>query len=406
MFSALHEHDYRRFWITQFISNIGSWMQSVAQGWLVYRLTNSPLLLGVVGFAASAPSIVLMLPAGVLADQLDRRKVLRLSQWAQTFAAFALAVSIWTNRINVWQIIAASLITGIAMSFSSPAYQAMIVDLLDDRKNLPNAVAMNSLQFNLSRAIGPLLAGVTLAAWGSVSCFLLNALSFLPLIWVLGKLKDRQRRNATLEQRMLSRLAEGFRYVRGERTVLILLCVTMIASLFGFPIITLMPVVARVFFTDDASGLGYLMAAFGVGALAAALILAMRMPAVERMPRVVNAAMAVFGLAIAAVGFGHSLQIVVPLVFVSGMAMVFSFALVNTWIQQRVPDEVRGRVMSMYTYSFFAFLPVGNLLAGAIAEHAGLTRALLMMGGGVVLTAIVVAIARVEPLADRVEDLA
>src|SRR3954451_4802874 len=216
MFDALHESDYRRFWITQFISNIGSWMQTVAQGWLVYRLTDSPFLLGVVGFSASAPSIVLMLPGGVLADQLDRRRTLRFSQWAQTISALALSLSIWTHHIAVWQIIVASLVNGTAMAFSSPAYQAMLVDLLDDRSRVSNAVAMNALQFNLSRALGPLLAGLALSAWGSFWCFFLNALSFLPLIWVLGRLRDRQRRNATLEQRMLARLAEGFRYVRGE----------------------------------------------------------------------------------------------------------------------------------------------------------------------------------------------
>src|SRR4051794_23148388 len=271
MFDAFRELDYRRFWLTQFISNIGSWMQVVAQGWLVYRLTNSPLLLGIVGFSSSAPSIFLMLPGGVLADQLDRRKVLRLSQWAQTFAALALSLSIWTHHINIVQIICASLIVGSAMAFSSPAYQAMVVDLLDDRAHLSNAVAMNSLQFNLSRAIGPLLAGLALSAWGSFWCFFLNALSFLPLIWVLGRLRDRQRRGVTLEQRMMAKLAEGFRYVRGERSVQVLLCVMMASSLCGYPLVTLMPIVARKLFANDASGLGYLMGSFGAGTLTAAL---------------------------------------------------------------------------------------------------------------------------------------
>src|ERR1041385_5151176 len=245
MFEAFQEKDYRAFWTTQFVSNIGSWMQSVAQGWLVYRLTNSPFLLGVVGFSVSAPSIVLMLPGGVLADQLDRRRTLRISQWAQTLSALALSLSIWTHHITVWQIIAASLVNGTAMAFSSPAYQAMIADLLDDRSRLSNAVAMNALQFNLSRALGPLLAGLALAAWGSFWFFFLNALSFLPLIYVLGTLRDRQLRNATVEQRMLARLIEGFRYVRGEPTVMKFLCVMTIASLFGYPLVTLMPIVAR-----------------------------------------------------------------------------------------------------------------------------------------------------------------
>src|SRR5687767_1377715 len=167
MFEAFAERDYRAFWIAQFLSNIGSWMQAVAQGWLVYRLTDSEFLLGFAGFAASAPAIVLMLPGGVLADQLDRKRVVAISQWAQAASAMWLAGAIWLDRITVWQIIGAALVVGTAQSFSTPAWQAMVVDLLDDRRNLPNAVAMNSLQFNLSRAIGPLLAGVALTAWGT-----------------------------------------------------------------------------------------------------------------------------------------------------------------------------------------------------------------------------------------------
>src|SRR6185369_10495364 len=324
MFPAFHEPDYRRFWLTQFISNIGSWMQVVAQGWLVYRLTNSPLLLGIVGFSSSAPSIFLMLPGGVLADQLDRRKVLRLSQWAQTLAALALSLSIWTHHINIVQIICASLIVGSAMAFSSPAYQAMVVDLLDDRSRLSNAVAMNSLQFNLSRAVGPLLAGLALSAWGSFWCFFLNALSFLPLIWVLGRLRDRQlvARSESTVRNMLARLGEGFRYVRGERNVQVLLCVMMASSLCGYPIVTLMPIVARKLFTNDASGLGYLMGAFGIGTLTAALTLAIRMPPSDRMLRVIAGATAVFGLAIAAIPFAHAMPVTLGILYLAGAAMV------------------------------------------------------------------------------------
>src|SRR5437773_1935755 len=173
-FEAFAERDYRRFWTTQFISNVGSWMQAIAQGWLVYRLTDSPFLLGFVGFANSVPSLVLMLPAGVVADRLNRRRVVIVSQWVQTLAALFLAIAIITNRITVWQIVAAAVATGVAISFSAPAWQAMVIDLLDDRSRLANAVAMNSLQFNLSRVIGPLVAGITLSAYGPSWCFFLN----------------------------------------------------------------------------------------------------------------------------------------------------------------------------------------------------------------------------------------
>src|SRR6266581_9306719 len=165
MFEAFAERDYRRFWVAQFISNIGSWMQGLAQGWLVYKLTDSPFLLGFVAFANSAPSLLFMLPAGVLADHLDRLRTFRASQVTQALSALFIAIAIRTGHIAVWHIVVASVVSGVAISFSAPAYQAMVVDLLDDRARLSNAVAMNSLQFNLSRAIGPLLAGVALSLY-------------------------------------------------------------------------------------------------------------------------------------------------------------------------------------------------------------------------------------------------
>src|SRR5436190_10123589 len=265
MFEAFRETDYRRFWTTQFISNIGSWMQAIAQGWLVYRLTDSPFLLGFVGFAQSVPSLFLMLPGGVIADHFDRRRLVGASQWAQALSALFLAVAIKTGQLSVWQIVAASVVVGVAVSFSAPAYQAMVVDLLDDRSRLSNAVAMNSLQFNLSRVIGPVLAGLTLSAWGSFWCFLFNALSFLPLIWVLGRLTRRQRpREQTAK--LWALLAEAFRYVRGDRVVMLALAIVAAASLFGYPYVTIMPMVARILYGhDDARGLGILMGGIGAG---------------------------------------------------------------------------------------------------------------------------------------------
>src|SRR5712692_3848844 len=281
-FEAFRERDYRLFWTTQFISNIGSWMQGIAQGWLVYRLTDSPFLLGFVGFANSIPQFFLMLPGGVVADRFDRRRVVSASQWVQTLAALFLATMIYLHRLAVWQIIAAAIVTGIAMSFSGPAYQAMVVDLLDDRSRLTNAVAMNSLQFNLSRAIGPLLAGVTLSTLGGFWCFFFNAISFLPLIRVLGRLEKRQRPPQSTA-RLWERLAEGFRYVRADRVVLLLLAIVAAASLFGFPYMTLMPMLARNLFHDDAGGLGMLMGGIGAGALAGSVALSVGTPPQRRM---------------------------------------------------------------------------------------------------------------------------
>jgi MFS family permease len=403
MFEAFREEDYRPFWITQFISNIGSWMQHVAQGWLVYRLTDSPFLLGFVGFAATAPALVLMLPGGVLADRLNRKRVVALSQIAQALCALWLAMAIRTGRIEVWQIIAAAVVVGIAQSFSAPAFQAMVVDLLEDRTRLANAVAMNSLQFNLSRAVGPLLAGAALSAWGSFWCFLLNALSFLPLVWVLYTTRDRQA-YVDASVPLFTRLAEGIAFVRGDRIVLLLIAVVAAASLFGYPFMSLMPIVARQLFSDDARGLGYLTAAVGAGALCGALAISARTP--RRAIPLISLFLVMFGLALGSAAAFRSVRTVLVLFFICGTSMVVSLALCNTTIQQRIPDTLRGRVLSMYTFAFFAFIPFGNLVAGLAAEKRGITNALLILAGGLIASGVSAGLLlrsaeRVENLLDR-----
>jgi len=396
MFEAFAESDYRRFWLTQFISNLGSWMQVVAQGWLVYRLTDSGYLLGFVGFASSIPTLFLMLPGGVVADHFDRRRVVSLSQWAQALSALFLAVSIRTGQISVWQIIAASFVVGIAISFSAPAWQAMVVDLLDDRDHLPNAIAMNSLQFNLSRALGPLVAGVTLAAWGSFWCFFFNAISFLPLIFVLGRIKRRQQPVAATGA-ILTRLADGLRYVRTQPVVVLLLVVVAAASLFGYAYIALMPMMARALFSqNDAHGLAVLMGGIGAGALTGSLALASRMPPPATIVRAILGGIATLGIAIAAAGFARAELLVVALLFVCGAAGVYSVALCNTSIQQRIPDAMRGRVLSMYTFAFFAFVPFGNLIGGMLAERWGYGITFAVLGGALVLAAVIVAAIKPE----------
>ena len=383
-FDAFREPDYRRFWTTQFLSNIGSWMQTVAQGWLVYRLTDSPFLLGFVAFAGSAPTFVLMLPGGVLADQWNRRRVVAISQCAQALAALAIAISVHFHTVTVWQICAAAAVAGTAMSFSAPAWQAMIVDLLEDRERLPNALMMNSLQFNLSRAIGPVIAGIALSAAGAFWCFLLNAISFVPLIIVLAQIRDR-RQPSPVAGPMFARLAEGFRYVRRERTVLILLGIVAASSFFGYPMMNLMPVVARALFTNDATGLGWLIGGFGVGAFAAALALSLKTPK-RYILRTIVVSLLVFGVALAGVGVARVATVAVALLVICGAGAVVSIALCNTSIQERIADEMRGRVLSMYTFAFFTAVPVGNLVAGSVAEHYGIRVTVVSMAAGLVVS--------------------
>ena len=391
-FEAFRERDYRLFWTTQFISNIGSWMQAIAQGWLVYRLTDSPFLLGFVGFANSIPQFFLLLPGGVVADRFDRRRVVSASQWVQTLTALWLATAIYVHRITVWQIIAAAIITGIAMSFSSPAYQAMVVDLLDDRSRLSNAIAMNSLQFNLSRAIGPLIAGVALSLYGAFWCFFLNAISFLPLIWALGAIKVRQIRHPGSEAAMLSHLGEAFRYVMQHRVILLWLAIVAAACLFGYPYLSLLPMIARSLFANDASGLGLLMGGIGAGALSGSLVLSVRTPKPSHMTTVILTTLATFGVGLAGLGFTRRQPAVFALLVLAGASMVVCVALCNTAIQQRIPDALRGRVLSMYTFAFSGFLPFGNLFGGILAEHRGFQPTMAVLGGSLIVTAGVAAL--------------
>jgi MFS family permease len=262
----------------------------------------------------------------------------------------------------------------------------MVVDILEDRSRLSNAVAMNSLQFQLSRAIGPFIAGLALSAYGPFWCFFLNSLSFVPLIWVLEVITDRQKIDGT--GAVMQRLVEGFRYVLEQRVVLLLLGIVAAASLFGYPFMTIMPMAARELFPgDDRRGLGFLMGAVGVGSGIGALLLSIRTPSRRWMTKSILAALALFGIGLLGVGLVRSRPLLLALLVVSGGSMVVSLALCNTSIQQRIPDAMRGRVLSMYTFAFNGFLPFGNLIAGTLAEHRGLEAAMLVLGGGVLLSA-------------------
>jgi predicted MFS family arabinose efflux permease len=269
----------------------------------------------------------------------------------------------------------------------------MVLDLLDDRSRLANAVAMNSLQFQLSRAIGPLIAGLTLSAFGSFWCFFFNAISFIPLIFILGRIKKRQKPPSEVGH-VMERLREGFAYVRGDRMVLLALVVAGIASAFGFPYINLMPIVARnLYRLNEAKGLGWLMGAIGFGAMLGSLGLSIKTPSRTKMLWFIVVTLGVFGGALSMVGLLRWRWAVMTLLVFCGASMVTCLALCNTSIQQRVPDSMRGRVLSMYTFSFYSLLPFGNLVGGSLAEHRGIGLTLLLFGGAMVLFAIAAAVA-------------
>lgn len=394
MFAALAEKDYRRFWLSQFVSNIGTWMHSVAQGWLVLRLTDSPFLLGFVGFANSIPILFLMLPAGVLADQLDRRRVLRSAQSLQALCALFLAISVALQTIHVWQIVLVAAVMGITTAFSSPTYQALVLDLLNDRSKLANAIAMNSFQFNLARVFGPLLAGLVLTFAGTFYCFLINSASFLPLLFVLGRLERRQAVPKRQELAIFGPLLQGFRFVGRDGAIWTLLLVVAAASLFGYPYITLMPLLARVIFGHAASGLAILMGTVGIGALTGSLLLTVRRARLANPGGIILGSLATFGAALIWVATTRSIPSVLGGLFLAGLSMVMCLASVNTHLQHLIPDELRGRVLSMYTFAFFGVIPFGNLNAGILAERWGAQRAFLIMGSGLLIASLIIMMVR------------
>lgn len=377
-FRALRHREYRVFWTGNFVSNIGSWMQNVAQGWLVLQITNSPFWLGLVGFAQQMPALVFSLLGGVIADRTSRRRMLLITQTSMMLLALVLAVLTNLNWITVRDIVLIALLAGTTMALNAPTYQSAIRDLVP-REDTLNAIALNSIQFNLSRVLGPSLAGFTIAGLGVAACFYLNALSYVPLLFVIARVAfpARQSREATS---IRGDLAEGFRYVREHRTILVLVVLVAMVSMFGLPYLVMMPAFARDVLSVGAPGLGYLVAAAGAGALLGGIHLAMLKSHRRRGP-VVLAATLIFFAAILLFCLSRRPLLSALLLAVAGGAMVSSVATVNSLIQTLVPDSIRGRVLSMHTMAFLGFTPLGSLLVGALAEHWGAPTALALSSG-------------------------
>lgn len=391
-FRALRHAQYRLFWTGNFVSNVGSWMQNVAQGWLVLELTNSPYLLGVVGFAQQIPALIFSLPAGVLADRTGRRKMLLWTQTAMMVLALTLAALTYSGHITVNSIVLLGFLAGTTMAFNAPNYQAAVRDLVEEKDTL-NAIALNSIQFNLSRVLGNPLAGFAIAAVGVAACFFLNALSYVALLFVVWNTRFPERHN-TADIRMRADLAEGFRYVKVHREVFLLVALVALVSTFGLPYLVMLPVFARDVLQVGPTGLGFLGAAAGSGALAGGIYLAMRKSHEHRGPLVLNAALAFFT---AILGFCFSRNVALSSVLMAavGFSMVCSVATVNSLIQTQVPHAIRGRVLSMHTMAFLGFTPLGSLLIGALAERWDAPTALALSSGfALVVTAVIAATAK------------
>ncbi len=381
MFRSLGYRDFAFFWTGNFLSNIGTWMQNIAVGWVILIVSNSPFLLGLNGFLAQVPSLFFSLPGGAIADRLNRQKLMIWTQTSMMLLALILAILASVHRINVTAILLISFLTGVASALNYPAYQSLVPDLVK-RDNLMNAIALNSAQFNMSRAIGPTLAGLALGSLGAAACFYLNSLSFLALIIALFMITIPPRQ-VPEGPTIWGAVLDGLRFLNERRLLIILLTVPAFLSFLGLPFIVLMPVFARDLIKVGASGLGYLMAGAGLGAVMAALTLASQ-GTPEHRGRFILSNAALFSLALILLAHGHSFWWAFFLLVILGATMVGALTVTNTTLQIISPAELRGRIMSMYYVSMSGLMPFGSLQAGAVAQALG-TRFALTLGGGICL---------------------
>jgi MFS family permease len=362
---ALRHRDFRLFWTGNFLSNVGTWMQNVAQGWLVLQLTNSPFWLGLVGFASSIPILLFALIGGVIADHVNNRKLLIGTQSVMMISAFSMAALAYSKVITPREIVFLAFVTGTAMALNTPSYQALVPQLVP-REDLTNSIALNSAQFNMSRVIGPTLGGLAMARVGVAGNFFLNGLSFLAVIFVLTQFHYPPR-DAPPEGRLWHKLLQGFAYVFHHPVMSPLVMLTAIASLLAVPYLVFVPYFARDVLHSDAAGLGVLMACSGVGAFFGAVTIAY-LTRIRRRGRFVVRAGIGFFLSIILFTFSRNFLLSGLLLAAAGYFMIIMVATVNSLLQHLAEESMRGRVMSIYSTAFLGLPPIGSLLAGFLAR--------------------------------------
>ena len=378
MFSSLQVRNFRTYWFGMFISLIGTWIQQVALSWLVFQLTNSAFLLGIVGFLSSIPVFLLSLFGGVLADRLNKRNILILTQTIFMLLAFILAVLTQMKLVTVTQIMVIAVLNGIVMSFDAPTRQAVVVELVG-KKHLFNAIALNSVAFNSSRIIGPALAGIFVATIGMSGCFYINGASFLAVIIALWTIKINNKVREGGQNTAFKDIKEGLVFIKNNPLILALISIVGVFSLFGVAHIILMPIFANNILKAGVKGLGVLMSSAGFGALIGALILA-RLGDFSYKGKFLTVSTFLFSISLIVFSLSKIyLLSIIALAFVGGTS-VSTIALINTLLQLKVEDKFRGRVMSVFMITFAGFMPFGNLLAGVLAQRLGVSYTVLLGG--------------------------
>jgi MFS family permease len=361
VFKAFQYRDFRLMWVGACTSSIGTWMQIVAQAWLVYDLSKSGFLLGLDMFLGGIPIFLFSLFGGVMADRFERRRVLLASQWVQMASAFTLTLLVLFHLVHVWQILALSFVSGFAQAFGGPAYLALIPTLVK-KEDMPNAIALNSIQFNTATVIGPMLGGVAMVKFGNAWCFGLNGLSFLAPIISLSMLNIRMIPEKTTES-VLESMKEGFRFIRQHGAMEALMVLAFAMTALGVPSRTFLPIFAKQVFHRGPETYTMFLSVAGIGSVLGALAVA-GLGNVSRKGRIALAMLILMGVGITGFALSHSLALTFVLLFLNGASMVGVFSMVTSLVQLITTNEMRGRVMSAYNFAFRGGMPMGNLVAG------------------------------------------
>ncbi|HEY5125123.1 MAG TPA: MFS transporter [Ignavibacteria bacterium] len=390
MFRALKYRNFKLFFTGQSISLIGTWIQMIALSWLVYDMTHSTFMLGLVGFISRIPSLLFAPIAGVFADRMNKYKLLYLTQILAMVQAAIITILLFTNTIEIWHIIVLGIFLGIINSFDMPVRQSFVIELIEDKEDLSNAIALNSAMVNGARLIGPTIAGVLIAAFGESWCFLLNSLSFIAILLTLSFMKIPKSFREKKSESHMKKLKDGFKYAYDFLPIRYILLLLSLISLMGMPFQILMPYFAKDVFHGGPNALGFLMAATGVGALIGALYLAYRKSVLGLGKNLIYASL-IFGGGLIIFSFSGNLWLSLVILVFTGFGMMVEITASNTLLQTLSEDDKRGRVMSFYTLAFMGTVPLGNLLTGFLSDLIGVQYTILFGGVSCIIGAILFA---------------
>jgi MFS family permease len=397
-FGAFAHRNFRLFFIGQGISLIGTWMQNVGEGWLILQLTNSPFFVGLTSALSSLGVLLFSLYAGVIADRTDKRRFIVFMQVAFMLEAFTVSILVWTGVVQVWQVLVLATLLGIASAFDIPMRQSFVVDMVG-KDDLMNAIALNSSLFNGARVIGPAIAGLLIGAVGIAWCYFLNGLSYIAVIAGLLLMRLPPRPPPAHTGSAWAGFREVLTYLRTDRRLRVLMVLTAILSVFGFPYISMMPVYARDVLHQGAAGYGVLTSSIGIGAVIGALAIALYSARIRARGRLMLIGGTAFGVLLMLFAASRSLGLSIILLALAGCAMIVNNSLTNTLLQTAAPDHLRGRIMGFYSFVFVGMAPFGAFLFGVVAEHTGVP-ATLAGGGAIVALAVTIAGWRVPTIRD------